>query len=138
MWRGRPPGEKRRAHGGEDRLREVLELHLGDRRVLHVAEGDHWNETSMPGLRSDDVGVVVDRAAVQRVNLGSSARGGDRPDDGLRRCTRTAPRGGPSLLARECTRDGAADRAAAAVDHGALVLEQPRARPSCLRACVLL
>ena len=95
-------GEELRAHLAGQRLHVVGDGHLDHRRALHVADGDRVERDVDPRQRR---GVGVHGRLVQRVDLG--VRG--RVDDGA--------------LGGEGPGDGAADRAARAVDHRVSALE---------------
>jgi hypothetical protein len=102
----------------------VLRRHLDHRRALYVAVGDRV-ERDVDAV--DGVGVRVDRRRVERVDhrgLGGPARGADVAGDHLQPLERPPAEEHARPLPRERAGDGAADRAAAAVDHRALALQQ--------------
>jgi len=77
-------------------------------------------------LRGDGVGVLVDRALVERVDdgdLGAPGRGGDVGRDALERLERAAREEHGRARACERARHAAPERAAAAVDDRVLACE---------------
>ena len=142
MTRGRPRGQKLCSHGVHDWPLEVFERHLGKRSPLDIPVGDQVEgDVEAAGLRDHAVGVLVDRLLVERIQrggVGHAARIADVGCHGFEPLQCPAGQVHPCPLARERTRDGAADRRAAVEErHGpaALASRKPfrdrlgRARP---------
>jgi hypothetical protein len=106
----------------------VLEGQLGERRPLDVEDADGVEcDVDTACARRDRIGVVGDGVLVERVDLGGlggAARRRNLLGYSIERGERTPGEKDVRSLACEGPGDGAADRAAASVDHGVLVLQQ--------------
>jgi hypothetical protein len=94
--RRRPRGEEQGARAGGDRAQELVEPEVDDRPALDVAARDEVErDVDAAGLGGDRVGVLVDRALVERVDdgdAGAAALGGDVGGEAVERLARAAGR----------------------------------------------
>jgi hypothetical protein len=124
---GHRGGNELGLHGGGDRLQELGQGDL-PQRLLDITQADDVDRGVEPARLGDQaVDQVLHRPLVEGVD-----HGGPRPaaagTDLLGNCSQlrlgTARELDQGTGGSEVARDGAADRAAGAVDHGDLVLEQ--------------
>jgi hypothetical protein len=125
--RGRLRGEERGAQRGAHRPLEIVEGHLGERRALHDAVGDHVDGDVEPARPRHRVGVREDRGLVEGVEsrgLRGAARGPDLSGHGVQRGRGPAGQVHRGSFTGEGAGHGPADRAPAAIDHGVLAFQQ--------------
>ena len=105
-------------------MHDLLDRQLGEGRARHVREG-HGVQRDVDSARlcRHGVGVLGDGALVEHVDLRHVGRIADVVRHRLEPGPRAAGEVDAGAGTRERTRDGAADRPAAAVDHRGLVLQ---------------